>query len=54
MPKSMSALWSDIGADESGLGKNFADLAAWGQLTPGVKITKSESLFPRIEEPESI
>jgi methionyl-tRNA synthetase len=54
MPKSMAALWSDIGADESGLGKNFADLAAWGQLNPGVKITKSESLFPRIEEPESI
>ena len=54
MPKSMAALWSDIGADESGLGKNFADLATWGQLIPGVKITKSESLFPRIEEPESI
>jgi len=54
MPKSMAALWSDIGADESGLGKNFADLATWGQLNPGVKITKSESLFPRIEEPESI
>ena len=54
MPKSMAALWSDIGANESGLGKNFADLATWGQLTPGVIITKSESLFPRIEEPESI
>ena len=54
MPKSMAALWSDIGAHESGLGKNFADLASWGQLTPGVKITKSESLFPRIEEQESI
>ena len=54
MPKSMAALWSDIGADESGLGKNFADLATWGQLNPGVRITKSESLFPRIEEPESI
>ena len=54
MPKSMAALWSDIGADESGLGKNFANLATWGQLNPGVRITKSESLFPRIEEPESI
>ncbi len=54
MPKSMAALWSDIGASESELGKNFADLATWGQLVPGVKITKSESLFPRIEEPESI
>ena len=54
MPKSMAALWSDIGACESGLNKNFSDAAVWGQLVPGVKITKSESLFPRIEEPEVI
>ena len=54
MPKSMAALWSDIGASESGLSKSFSDLAVWGQLVPGVKITKSESLFPRIEEPEVI
>ena len=54
MPKSMAALWSDIGASESGLNKNFSDAAVWGQLVPGVKITKSESLFPRIEEPEVI
>ena len=54
MPKSMAALWSDIGASESSLSKNFSDAASWGQLVPGVKITKSESLFPRIEEPEVI
>jgi methionyl-tRNA synthetase len=54
MPKSMSALWSDIGAAESGVGKSFEDVATWGQLKPGVKITKSESMFPRIEEPETI
>ena len=54
MPKSMAALWSDIGASESNIGKNFSDAAVWGQLVPGVKITKSESLFPRIEEPETI
>ncbi len=54
MPKSMAALWSDIGASESSLSKNFSDAAVWGQLVPGVKITKSESLFPRIEEPEVI
>ena len=54
MPKSMSALWSDIGAAESGIGQSFNDVANWGQLKPGVKITKSESMFPRIEEPESI
>jgi methionyl-tRNA synthetase len=54
MPKSMAALWNDIGAAESGVGDSFADVATWGQLKPGVKITKSESLFPRIEEPETI
>jgi methionyl-tRNA synthetase len=54
MPKSMAALWNDIGAAESGVGNSFAYVATWGQLTPGVKITKSESLFPRIEEPETI
>jgi methionyl-tRNA synthetase len=54
MPKSMLALWSDIGAAESGIGQSFADVATWGQLNPGVKITKSESMFPRIEDPESI
>jgi hypothetical protein len=54
MPKSMSALWSDIGAAESGIGESFNDVATWGQLKPGVKITKSESMFPRIEEPETI
>jgi methionyl-tRNA synthetase len=54
MPKSMAALWSGIGAAESGIGKSFSDVAVWGQLKPGVKITKSESMFPRIEEPETI
>jgi methionyl-tRNA synthetase len=54
MPKSMARLWDDIGAKESGVGSTFADVATWGQLKPGVKITKSESMFPRIEEPETI
>jgi hypothetical protein len=50
----MAALWNDIGAAESGNGQTFAEVATWGQLKPGVKITKSESMFPRIEEPENI
>jgi methionyl-tRNA synthetase len=54
MPKSMSALWTDIGAAESGISNSLIDVATWGQLKPGVKITKSESMFPRIEEPETI
>jgi methionyl-tRNA synthetase len=54
MPKAMDALWRDIGAVESGLTQSLTTAGIWGQLEPGVVITKSESLFPRIEEPESI
>ena len=54
MPKSMAQLWSDIGAGESGIEFSLNDVARWGQLKPGVAITKGESMFPRIEEPESI
>ena len=54
MPKAMTALWSDIGAVESGLTQSLTTAGNWGQLKPGVVITKSESLFPRIEEPETI
>jgi methionyl-tRNA synthetase len=54
MPKSMSALWNDIGAAESDISSSLIDVATWGQLKPGVKITKTESMFPRIEEPETI
>ena len=54
MPKATQALWSDIGAQESGLELTLINVDGWGQLKPGVTITKGESLFPRIEEPESI
>ncbi len=54
MPKAMSQLWSDLGAEESGLSPELASVGAWGQLKPGVVVTKGDSLFPRIEEPESI
>ena len=54
MPKSMAALWSDIGAEASGLKQSMIDVEKWGQLRPGVIVTKGASLFPRIEEPESI
>jgi methionyl-tRNA synthetase len=54
MPKATQALWSDIGAQESGLELSLINVAGWGQLKSGVTVTKGESLFPRIEEPESI
>lgn len=54
MPKSMTQLWSEIGAVESGLTQTFSGVQNWGQLKPGVTITKGATMFPRIEEPESI
>jgi len=54
MPKAMAQLWQDIGAVESGLDESLLTAGIWGQLKPGVVITKGESLFPRIEEPENI
>lgn len=54
MPKAMTTLWQDIGAQESGAARSLEAAAQWGQLQPGVKITKSDSLFPRIEEPTTI
>lgn len=54
MPKAMNQLWSDIGAVDSGLTPSLELAGQWGQLVPGVPIKKGESLFPRIEEPETI
>ena len=54
MPKTMGQLWSEIGASESGIELRFDGVDSWGQLKPGVTITKGETLFPRIEEPETI
>ena len=54
MPKSMSTLWHEIGATESGLVQSLNGVGTWGQLKPGVAIVKGESMFPRIEEPVSI
>lgn len=54
MPKSMTQLWQEIGAVESELSFDFQGVATWGQLKPGVTITKGENMFPRLEEPDAI
>jgi methionyl-tRNA synthetase len=54
MPKATTALWEQIGAIESGLTQDITTVANWGQLRPGVTITKGQTLFPRVEEPEQI
>lgn len=53
MPKSTAILWESLGA-VTAIGalseQRIADAAAWSQLPAGTPITKSPSLFPRIED----
>jgi methionyl-tRNA synthetase len=53
MPKAMSSLWQQLGA-QAQLGplaeQRVADIGRWAQLPPGTRVTKGESLFPRLEE----
>jgi methionyl-tRNA synthetase len=55
MPKASTVLWQSLGA-EATLGPladaRVQDAGRWGQLAAGAPVTKSEPLFPRIEEPE--
>jgi methionyl-tRNA synthetase len=57
MPKAMELMWSNIGAHEA-LGElcdqRVESASTWGQLPAGVRVHKGESLFPRLEDPESI
>jgi methionyl-tRNA synthetase len=49
----MTSLWQQLGADGvlGALGEQrIGDVARWGQLAPGTRVTKGESLFPRIDE----
>jgi methionyl-tRNA synthetase len=53
MPKAMASLWEQLGA-QAELGplteQRVADVARWAQLPPGTRVTKGESLFPRLED----
>jgi len=55
MPKASTILWQSLGA-EVALGPladaRVQDSGRWGQLPGGAQVTKSEPLFPRIEDPE--
>ena len=54
IPKACAVLWSSLGAEAS-LGpigeQRLGAVATWGQLPGGARITKSDPLFPRLEEP---
>ena len=54
MPKACATLWHSLGAEDAlgALGdQRVQDAGRWGQLPAGATVTKSEPLFPRIEEP---
>ncbi len=52
MPQTCEILWESLGAKAS-LGdlsaQKISDVATWGQLPPGVTVTKTPVLFPRLE-----
>lgn len=53
MPRAMCTMWESIGAAQ-GMGpigeQAIGDVARWGQLPPGVRVTKGAPLFPRLAE----
>jgi methionyl-tRNA synthetase len=53
MPATTQILWQSIGANET-MGdiskQKVSDIAKWGQLPAGSKVTKGAVLFPRLEE----
>jgi methionyl-tRNA synthetase len=55
MPKACASLWSQLGA-EPALGslasQRIQDCGRWGLLPAGSVLTKGDSLFPRLEDPE--
>jgi len=53
MPKAMSSLWSQLGAEvELGAlaAQRVSEVGRWGQLPPGSTITKGDALFPRLSD----
>ena len=53
MPETTEILWASLGADIS-VGpisaQRIGEVARWGQLPPGSKVTKGAVLFPRLED----
>ena len=50
IPRATAALWDQLGMAGAVTDRRLPADAAWGGLVPGTKVTKGESLFPRLEE----
>jgi methionyl-tRNA synthetase len=53
LPESTAKVWALLG-QSGALGAVDLDGLAWGQLTPGTALGKSQALFPRVEKTEAI
>jgi methionyl-tRNA synthetase len=51
MPATCETLWSALGMNSDISAQKISDVAAWGQIAPGSRVTKGAVLFPRLEEP---
>jgi len=53
LPDSTGKLWKQLGLTNP-LSEERIDALQWGQLKPGTKIAKAETLFPRVEKQEAV
>ena len=51
MPATCETLWSALGMQSDIASEKISDVATWGQIAPGSRVTKGAVLFPRLEEP---
>jgi methionyl-tRNA synthetase len=52
MPETCEKLWDSLGANTLGAlaEQRIAEVANWGSLPAGCKVTKGAVLFPRLED----
>ena len=51
MPATCETLWAALGMDAELSAAKIGDVATWGQIKEGSRVTKGAVLFPRLEEP---
>ena len=49
MPRAAASLWEQLGIEASLEGQRLPEAASWGGLLTGTKVTKGDSMFPRLE-----
>ena len=49
MPSAAARLWEQLGIERTLDSQRLADAGTWGQIAPGTRTTKGESLFPRVD-----